>query len=61
MKNWFSKLKSGLNKSSTGISEGLKDVFVRKKLDDGMCEALEDTLIQADIGVETSMTIINIL
>lgn len=56
--NWFSKLKDGLKKSSSSITEGLKDIVVRKKLDDDMCEALEELLIQADMGVETSLALV---
>lgn len=55
---WFSKLKSGLSKTSEGLSEGLKDVFVRKKLDDETCEALEDALIMADMGADTALSLV---
>jgi fused signal recognition particle receptor len=51
---WVSKLKSGLSKSSSKLNEGIKDIFVRKKLDDAMLEELEDLLITSDIGVETA-------
>ncbi|MFT7145069.1 MAG: fused signal recognition particle receptor [Alphaproteobacteria bacterium] len=61
MASWFSKLKDGLKKSSTGISEGLKDILVRKKVDDDTCEALEEVLIAADMGVETSLSLVDSL
>jgi fused signal recognition particle receptor len=55
--SWFKKLKDGLNKTSSSLSEGFKDVFVRKKLDNDMLESLEEILISADMGVETSLTL----
>lgn len=59
MTSWFNKLKDGLKKSSTGITEGLKDILVRKKVDDDTCEHLEETLIAADMGVETSLSLVD--
>lgn len=53
-KGWLSKLKSGLSKSSSKLNEGLKDIFVRRKLDDEMLEELEDLLISSDMGVEVA-------
>jgi fused signal recognition particle receptor len=51
---WISKLKSGLNKSSSKLNDGIKDIFIRKKLDNEMLEELEDLLITSDLGVETA-------
>ncbi len=56
--SWFQRLKSGLTKSSSKISEGLKQVFVRKKLDDESLEALEEVLLQADLGLDTTQALI---
>ena len=58
MVSWFSKLKTGLGKTSTSLSEGLKDVFIRKKLDNETCEALEDALIMADMGADTALKLV---
>ena len=55
--SWFKKLKQGLGKTSEGLSEGFKDIFVRKRLDDDMLEALEETLIAADMGVESALAL----
>jgi len=54
---WVSKLKSGLSKSSNKLNDGLKDIFVRKKLDDQTLEELEDLLISADLGAQTASVI----
>jgi len=56
-KGWFSRLRDGLTKTSSRLSDGITGVFTKRKLDDGTLEELEDLLIQADLGVETSMRI----
>lgn len=54
---WFSRLKAGLTKSSTKLSESITGVFTKKKLDADKLEELEDVLIRADLGVETAMRV----
>lgn len=54
---WFKRLRKGLSKSSTNLTERVTSVFTKKKLDDETLQDLEDVLIQADLGVETSMNI----
>ncbi len=49
-KSWFQKLKTGLFKSSEKISEGVKKIFVNKKLDIQTLNDLEELLIMADLG-----------
>ena len=49
-KNWFQKLKTGLFKSSEKISQGVKKIFVNKKLDIQTLNDLEELLIMADLG-----------
>ena len=49
-KSWFQKLQSGLFKSSEKISQGVKKIFVNKKLDIQTLNDLEELLIMADIG-----------
>ncbi len=56
-KGWFSRLKDGLTKTSSRLSEGVTSIFTKRKLDDETLEELEDLLIQADLGVETAMRI----
>lgn len=53
-KSWWSRLKIGLKKSSDKLEDGLKNVFVRKKLDQETIDELEELLILSDMGVETS-------
>ena len=50
----FNKFKIGLGKSSLELSDGLKNIFSKKKLNDEMLTEFEDLLINADVGVETA-------
>jgi len=56
-RSWFQKLKSGLSKTSSRLSEGITSVFTKRKLDAATLDDLEDLLIQADLGVETATRI----
>lgn len=49
-KNWLSKLKEGLRKTSSNIAS----VFVGTKIDDALYEELEDALLMADTGVKAT-------
>ncbi|SHM96244.1 signal recognition particle-docking protein FtsY [Roseibium suaedae] len=55
--SWFQRLKQGLSRSSSALTEGISSIFTKRKLDAAMLEDLEDVLIQADLGVATSMSI----
>ena len=55
--SWVSRLKSGLTKTSSRLSDGISGIFTKRKLDADTLDDLEDLLIQADLGVETSMRI----
>ena len=50
----FNKFKIGLGKSSTGLSDGFKNIFSKKKLDDDVLVEFEDLLISADTGVDVA-------
>ena len=56
---FFEKLKNSLKKTSDAISNQVNNVFsVFVKVDEELFENLEEALIMADIGVETSSYII---
>ena len=56
---FFEKLKAGLKKTSGAIAEHVNEVFsVFVKVDEELFENLEEALIMADMGVETSGYII---
>jgi fused signal recognition particle receptor len=48
---WFQRLKQGLTRTSSRLTEGITAVFTKRKLDDETLEELEDLLIQADLGL----------
>jgi fused signal recognition particle receptor len=50
-RSWFSRLTSGLSRSSASIGRGIVDIFSKRKLDAASLDDLEDVLIQADLGV----------
>ena len=51
---FFEKLGLGLKKSSNKISEGLSDIFNKKKIDGETLESLEETLLMADMGIKAT-------
>lgn len=55
----FARLRSGLSKTREILNTDIEDLFSSKgKLDDEMLEDLEELLITADIGVRTTMDLI---
>ncbi len=61
-KGFFAKLKAGLSKTRTAIFGKIDGVFSAfSSVDEDLFEELEETLIMADIGVDTSVYIIETL
>lgn len=59
-KGFFAKIKAGLNKTRDNIMSGVENVLKSfTKIDEDLFEELEEALIMADIGVETSVYIID--
>ena len=58
-KGFFAKLKEGLTKTKKNLTEQIEGViFQYKKIDDDFLDELEEILITSDMGVETTMDII---
>jgi len=58
-KGFFAKLKEGLSKTKQNFTEQLEGIiFQHKKIDDDFLDELEEILITSDMGVETTMDII---
>lgn len=55
--SWLSRLKTGLSKSSSRLTENIGAVFTKRKLDTDALEELEELLIMADLGVSTAAKI----
>ena len=51
---WLSRLKAGLTRSSSRLTDGIGGIFTRRRLDDEALEELEDLLITADLGPTTA-------
>ncbi|MEQ9116369.1 MAG: signal recognition particle-docking protein FtsY [Rickettsiales bacterium] len=58
MMGWFNKLKEGLKKTSSKISDSITSVVTKEKLDQETLDSLEDILVMADLGAETSAEVI---
>ncbi|MEL6258992.1 MAG: signal recognition particle-docking protein FtsY [Pseudomonadota bacterium] len=54
---FFSKLASGLKRSSSKLSDGITGVFTKAKLDDDTLEELEELLITSDMGAPVAARI----
>jgi fused signal recognition particle receptor len=58
---WLQRLKAGLTKTSSRLTQDITGIFTKRKLDAATLQELEDLLIQADLGVETAMRITDAL
>ena len=57
---FFDKLKQGLTKTRDAVAEQVNNVFsVFVKVDEELFESLEEALIMADLGMETSVELID--
>lgn len=55
----FNKLFNGLKKTKNAIGAKLSNLFKRSELDDDFYDELEETLITSDVGVQTTMYILD--
>jgi len=51
----LAKLKSGFSKTSGKLTGGIADIFTKAKLDNDSLGALEELLIEADLGAKTAV------
>lgn len=59
-KGFFSKLKEGLAKTRNQFTSNLKNLFTRNvKIDDDLYDELEEILISADIGMTSTVEIVD--
>ena len=57
---FFDKLKQGLSKTKESFNEKVNNVFKNfRKVDEDLLEELEEALIMSDVGMETSVKIID--
>ena len=53
----FDKFKSGFKKSASAFSSGLKNIVIKKEIDDKTLDMIEDYLIQSDVGIAAASEI----
>ncbi|MFL2895001.1 MAG: signal recognition particle-docking protein FtsY [Candidatus Pelagibacter sp.] len=57
----FEKFKIGFKKSASTFTSGLREIIIKKEIDDKTLNEIEDFLIQSDVGVSASEEIKNII
>ena len=57
----FDKFKSGFKKSASAFTSGLKDIVVKKEIDDKTLDQIEEYLIQSDVGTVAASEIKEII
>ena len=57
----FDKFKSGFKKSASAFTSGLRDIVVKKEINDKTLDRIEEYLIQSDVGVIAASEIKDII
>jgi fused signal recognition particle receptor len=57
----FDKFKFGFKKSASVFTSGLRDIIIKKEIDDKTLDLIEEYLIQSDVGVSAASEIKNII
>jgi fused signal recognition particle receptor len=50
----FNKFKVGLGKSSSGLTDGFKNIFSKKKIDENVLAEFEELIITSDAGIDVA-------
>jgi fused signal recognition particle receptor len=56
-RSWLKRLRQGLSRTSSGIGDGITNLFTKKRLNAALLDDLEDILIQADLGLSVASRI----
>jgi fused signal recognition particle receptor len=57
----FDKFKTGFKKSASTFTSGLKDIIIKKEIDDQTLNQIEEYLIKSDVGLEVAEEIKTII
>ena len=57
----FDKFRKGFQKSASAFSSGLKEIIIKKEIDDANLNKIEEFLIQSDVGIEAASEIKEII
>jgi fused signal recognition particle receptor len=58
---FFDKFKIGFKKSASSFTSGLRDIIVKKEIDDKILDQIEEYLIQSDVGLAAAEDIKKII
>jgi len=57
----FEKFKLGFKKSSNNIATGLREIIIKKEIDDNTLNKIEEFLISSDVGIDAASEIKDII
>jgi len=57
----FEKFKLGFKKSANNIASGLREIIVKKEIDDSTLDKIEEFLISSDVGIDAASEIKDII
>jgi len=57
----FEKFKLGFKKSANNFASGLKEVIIKKEIDDSTLDKIEEFLISSDVGIDAASDIKDII
>jgi len=57
----FDKFKIGFKKSASALTSGLKEIIIKREIDDKNLNRIEEFLIESDVGVESASEIKEII
>ena len=57
----FEKFKLGFKKSASTFSSGLRNIIIKKEIDDKTLDKIKDFLIQSDVGIQAASEIKDII
>ena len=57
----FDKFKLGFKKSASNIASGLREIIVKKEIDDNTLDKIEEFLISSDVGIDAASEIKDIV
>ena len=57
----FEKFKLGFKKSANNIASGLREIIVKKEIDDSTLDKIEEFLISSDVGIDAASEIKDIV
>jgi fused signal recognition particle receptor len=60
-RGWFARLRAGLSRSSEALTEGINQIFMRRRLDAAALDELEELLIASDMGLGVAEEVVDAL